>query len=580
MELMHTSVAPSRVLGVPPAFSKLLLLASIGVATASAQVVIAPTTPQVGSSNPVTAEPLVSRPHTKPCVVQLLTNSAFESFTPAPLTYTPPAACPGPWAKVVLTADFTVTAGIQYDRSAWFYLNNVNIFYGTTAEPGSKLSPSWHVERDLTDLSALFKSPQTGAASIGNIVNSTYTGIIYANAALEFYPASWQAQAPVVPDIVDSLSSGNSPATLNTGADQVTQTVTLPRNTEKVYLDVISQSQIGDEFWYFCVPNDVAGELESCGNSAFRETEISIDGKPAGVAPVYPWIFTGGLDPYLWIPITGVQTLNFKPYRVDLTPFAGVLGDGSEHTVAISVFNANGYFLSTANLLVYTDHGSKEVTGGLLSNTLSAEPTPQVSENLATDSAGTTTGTVAVGSDRAFTISGYVNTSHGRVETTVEQKVNFLSTQTFDVNPNIGPDNQSTVQTSTVDSETTTRTGFLVEKVTKHISFPLTLNYALAYNANGTYTQVVSSNQQDVHTEAKTLNNFPIYESNSQEQVSSKDTLQYDANFNLTAAGVGKSSASYLSNDSLGDCYSRSLTAANQVLTSVTDGKGCHQGWF
>ncbi|WP_260735865.1 peptide-N4-asparagine amidase [Tunturiibacter lichenicola] len=577
---MNRAFASSHVVGILPSISKLLLILSLSTVVVPAQVIVAPTTPQVGSSNPVTAEPLVSRPHTKPCVVQLLTNSAFESFTPAPLNYTPPAACPGPWAKVVLTADFTVSAGIQYDRSAWFYLNNVNIFYGTTAEPGSKLSPSWHVERDLTDLSALFKSPQTGAASIGNIVNSSYTGIIYANAALEFYPASWQAQAPVVPDIVDSLSSGNSPATLNTGADQVTQTVTLPRNVEKVYLDVISQSQIGDEFWYFCVPNDVAGELESCGNSAFRETEISIDGKPAGVAPVYPWIFTGGLDPYLWIPITGVQTLNFKPYRVDLTPFAGVLGDGSEHTVAISVFNANGYFLSTANLLVYTDHGSKEVTGGLLSNTLSAEPTPQVSENLATDSTGTTTGTVAVGSDRSFTISGYVNTSHGRVETTVEQKINFLSTQTFDVNPNVGPDNQSTVQTSTVDSETTTRTGFLVEKVAKHISFPLTLNYALTYNANGTYTQVVSSNQQDVHTEAKTLNNFPIYESNSQEQVSSKDTLQYDANFNLTAAGVGKSSASYLSHDSLGECYSRSLTAANQILTSVTDGKGCHQGWF
>ena len=37
-----------------------------------------------------------------------------------------------------------------------------------------------------------------------------------------------------------------------------------------------------------CVPNDVASELESCGNTGFRETEISIDGIPAGFAPVYP----------------------------------------------------------------------------------------------------------------------------------------------------------------------------------------------------------------------------------------------------------------------------------------------------
>lgn len=86
---------------------------------------------------------------------------------------------------------------------------------------------------------------------------------------------------------------------------------------------MITQSQIGDEFWYTCVPNDVATELESCGGTAFREAEVSIDGTPAGVAPVYPWIYTGGVDPFFWEPIPGVQTLNFIPYRVDLTPFAG-----------------------------------------------------------------------------------------------------------------------------------------------------------------------------------------------------------------------------------------------------------------
>jgi Peptide N-acetyl-beta-D-glucosaminyl asparaginase amidase A len=574
---MSRTFASSHVVGILPSISKLLLILSIGTVVVPAQVVPVPPTPQVGSSNPATAEPQVTRPPTKPCVVSLMNNVPFENFNGAPLTYTPPAACPGPWAKVVLTADFNVTAGRQFDRSAWFYLNGVNIFYGTTAEPRAKLSPSWHIERDLTDLSALFKSPQTGLASIGNTVDSTYTSIIYASAQLEFYPASWLAPPPVVPDIVVPVSSGNGPATLNTATDQNTATLNLPRNVEKVYLDVISQSQIGDEFWYFCVPNDVAGELESCGNSAFRETEISIDGKPAGVAPVYPWIFTGGLDPYLWEPITGVQTLDFKPYRVDLTPFAGVLGDGSQHTVAISVFNANGYFLSTANMLIYTDRGSKEVTGGLLSNTLDAAPTPEVTENLATDSSGTTKGTVAVGSNRTFSITGYVNTSHGRIETTVAQKINFLSTQTFDVNPAVGPDTQNAVQTSTVDSETTTRDGFLVQKVEKHISFPLTIDYTLIYNADGTYTQTASVNQQNQITEAKSLNGFPLAQSSQQEQVSSKDVIPLDANFSITAPGVGSSNASYISKDALGDCYSRSLTAANQILTSVTDGKGCRE---
>ena len=70
----------------------------------------------------------------------------------------------------------------------------------------------------------------------------------------------------------------------------------------------------------------------------------------------------------------GVQTFNFKPYRVDLTPFAGLLSDGAAHTVALSVFNADNYFSTTASLLLYLDHGKKRVTGAVTRNTLVASP--------------------------------------------------------------------------------------------------------------------------------------------------------------------------------------------------------------
>jgi len=562
----------------PALVSTFALVAGFAASTAVfGQVVVVPTTPVVGSSNPVSAEPPVTRPSTKPCVVSLLKEQEFADYSAQPMSFTPPAGCKGPWAKVVLTADFTVTAGVQYDRTASFYLGNANIFYGTTAEPRSALSPSWHIERDVTDLSAIFKTAQTGQAVVYNIVNSTYTGIIYANAQLEFYPASWKDAPAVVPDIVVPVSGTNNSYELDSTTSAVTQALSLPKNVEKVYLDVIAQSQSQDEFWYFSVPNDVTGELESYGNTSFRETEVTIDGKPAGVAPVYPWIYTGGLDPYLWEPITGVQTLNFKPYRVDLTPFAGVLGDGAEHTVGVSVYNANSYFLATANLLVYQDHGRATVSGGLLSNTLSAAPVPVVTENLTTDASGTTTGTVAVGSNRKYTVSGYVETSHGRVETTVDAKVDFLSTQTFDVNGNTGPDIQNAVQTSTVNSTTTTKSGFLVETDSKQVSYPLTLDYAYTINADGSSQQVVTSDQKDLITESKALNGFTLFGKETDEEVKSNDTLSFNASGNLTAAGKGSSSASYVSKDSLGDCYSRTLAAANQKLTAVTTDASCHE---
>jgi hypothetical protein len=556
-----------------------LLLASpvLALTIAQAQVVIVPTTPQIGSSNPVTAEPLVTRPSTKPCIVPILSEASFIGFSGNSIAYTPPAACPGPWAKVVLTVDLTVSAGRQFDRTAEFIIGGANIFYGTTSEPRSKLGPAWHVERDVTDLSAIFKKPQTGIAEIGNVVDSTYTGIIYANAALEFYPASWRDPAPIVADVVIPVDdTGGDAGSVNSG-QQITQVLNLPTNVEKVYLDVISQSQSSDEFWYLCVPNDQAANLESCGNTAFRETEITLDGNPAGVAPVYPWIYTGGIDPYLWEPITGVQTLDFKPYRVNLTPFAGVLADGLPHTVGIGVYNADSYFLVTGNVLVFTDHGRKHTSGGIISNNLTLNPTPTVNENLTTDATGTTTGTVSVDSKRKFEIKGFVETSHGRVETTVDQTVNFLNSQVVDINPNVGPDDQDVTQTTTVDSTTTTRQGYLFETETQHFSYPFKLNYVFNYNPDGTYTQTVTSDQQDIVSKAKAINGWEYFNTEYTEGVKSNDTLQFDASFNLTAAGVGSSSASYVSKDSLGNCYSRSLASANQLLTSVTDGKECRK---
>ncbi len=556
-----------------PTFVRSAAAALAIAVTASAQVVTVPVKPVVGSSNPATAEPAVTRPTTRPCTVTLFDNQVFNDYSAHPISYAPPTGCgKSHWAKVVLTVDFTVSAGRQFDRTASFYLGNANIFYGTTAEPRAALSPSWHVERDVTDLSALFKSAQTGQAIVYNIVNDTYTGVIYGTAKLLFYPSDFRNAAAIVPDAVIPVSGVNSPYELDTTGSELTTSVVAPRNTVKAYLDVIAQSQSADEFWYLCVPNDVAGELESCPSTAFRETEITIDGKPAGVAPVYPWIYTGGIDPYLWEPITGVQTLNFKPYRVDLSPFAGVLSDGQPHTVGVSVFNASSYFLATANLLLYADPFRQRTGGGLLEDTLSIAPTPQVVEKLTTDASGNTTGTVTVTSNRTFTVKGYVNTALGRVENTVEQTVDFNSTQTFNVGAN---EIQNAVQTSTVNSKATSQIGFVKEVVDKHTSFPLTLDYAYTFNADNSSQQAVTSDQKAIEVETRSINGLPIFGSTVREHVHSNDTLHFAADGSLVSATPSTSFANYKSDDTLGNCYSRKLTAAARVLTSVTDGEGC-----
>lgn len=527
--------------------------------------------PTVGSSNTATADPPVPRPATTPCAVQLFSNLAFADFSPKPFTYTPPAGCPAPWAKVVLEADFSVTAGRQFDRTAQIAVGHVNVYYGTTAEPSASVSPSWHVERDLTDYSPLFRTAQSGDVNLGNLVNSTYTGVLHGSARVLFYPTSHSAPAPRTADAVLPLSTDpGGAALLATTASVLAPTFSLPANVESAYLDVIPQSQSNDEFWYTCVPNDVAGELFSCGNTAFREAEVTIDGQPAGVAPVYPWIFTGGIDPLLWRPIPGVQTLNFLPYRVDLTPFAGVLSNGQPHQVGVSVYNANNYFLVAASLLLYLDHGAAHVTGAVTQNTIGAIPAPTVSENLATAADGTITGTVTTREQRAFTLAGYVNTSHGRVDTTVRQALSFSNQQQFIVSD--AQYVQNITQSTQILSGVDTRQGGSVAHTDQHFSYPLTLDINFVANADGSSQQTTTVDQK---LESQTARlGIPPFLGLVSNAVKSADTLLFDASGALTGYKDRQSSQDYFALSTDG-CYSRSIASANGVLTSVTDGKGC-----
>jgi len=529
---------------------------------------------QIGSSNTVTADPLVPRPHEETCIVQLFSDFQFVNFNIQGYQFTPPADCPGPWEKVVFTADFNVTAGRQFDRSAIVDLGFVNLYFGTTPEPRHNLAPSWHVERDVTDYSALFTSAQSGHIILGNLVNSTYTGVISGSAALEFYPKQGDRgrddparPADAVYPLVQSNGHGgfNEPAFLHTSTDQVATTLTLPRNIERAYLDVITQSQSNDEFWYSCVPNDVAGPLQSCGGTAFREAEVSIDGQPAGVAPVYPWIYTGGVDPFFWEPIPGVQTLNFVPYRMDLTPFAGVLSNGQMHTVALSVFNANNYFAATGTLLVYLDHHSEQVTGEVFANTIGSAPNPSINEDLHLDVSGFGTATVTTTSSREFKVAGFVNTSHGRVETEVHQTVNFNNLQNFTINASTYI--QDIKQTTQVGSRTVTSSGFTFFEATESFSYPLTLNLDLTFLPDGTVTQQGVASLEFKHDILT-----PFFSSSVRNKVDSTDTLDLSSSFSITGNSGQQSSQHYILFDTRGDAYDCSLAAQNNVLIAASEG--------
>jgi hypothetical protein len=429
---MHVSIprAARRTHAVPLRAAAAAVAVAFAVPAALAGSFAAPPVPPVGTDTVATADLLVKRPASTPCVVPLFTNHDFIGFDPFPLTYTPPAGCPGPWAKVVLQADLQVTAGRQYDRTAVIDVGGVNLYFGTTMEPGHATARAWHVERDVTDYSTTLRTAQSGEAILYNLIDQTYTGHIIGSASLAFYPPTADVPATKTAHVVLPLAP--SLVALSPTNPVLTTPLTLPTNVERLYLDVIAQSQASDEFWYTCVPDQYAGVLQSCGGGPFREVDVAIDGTPAGVAPIFPWIYSGGISPYLWYPTPGVQTLNFAPSRIDLTPFAGQVNDGKTHTLTLQVYDAQDNFSVTGTLMAWTDVGSQIVPGSVITNTLAA-PVVNVNAKDLRIKGSNAHGRLQVSSTRDFTIAGVVNTSHGQVTTSITTHMGFVNTQHFDI---------------------------------------------------------------------------------------------------------------------------------------------------
>jgi Peptide N-acetyl-beta-D-glucosaminyl asparaginase amidase A len=561
-------------------FVSLLTASLVPIPTVLAQS----TNRQIGTQFEVTADSLVPRPAEQPCVVPLFANYQFAHFSQSTQTFefTPPGNCAGPWEKVVLEADFSENGGVQFDRTASLYIANANLYFGTTPEPLATLTNTWHIERDVTDYSALFATPQQGTIVLANCTtdcpppfNTTLNGVFTVNASLEFYPAQrghgddsnrgndhrgQRAPDQVLPLTQTNGSGGiNLPATLGSPTDQLSTTFTLPANTEQAYLDVVSQSQSTDEQWYGCFPNDLAGinDVYGCGNTDFRETEVAIDGKLAGIAPVSPWVFTGFL-PDQWVPMPGAQTLDFVPYRVNLTPFAGLLSNGQPHTIALSVFNDDNFFSATASLLLFLDSRSTQVTGAVTKNTLTG-PTPVVTENL--QGTSTVTGTINVAVNRNFTIAGYVHTSHGKVTTTVSAQQNFSGTQTIDfdtVNATV-LDQKTDVENSV--SSATTVSGDEGTVVTQdNFSFPITVDFIFPVSSSP-FGFTVTTGQKYQAGKAVSRGGHVIYAKAVTNSV------------NATDLSPASSSQSYTSSDSDGTFYNCHIASANNILTTVS--RGC-----
>lgn len=489
--------------------------------------------------DPLTAAPPVARPHTASCRVTLA-EAQFRGYTPYRGTYAPPRDCGDRWSKVVLRLDGKVK-GRQFDRLGQLDVGGVEILRTSTPEP-SPDGIEWHVEKDVTRYSDTFRGPQDVEMLIGNVVDDTYTGVIDVKVTLTFYAGRPETPAP---DRVLTLTDTPDGATLTT-----------PRNSERIVAEVYATGSGGgcEEFWYLTVA-DPASYSCKADHGPYREVRVTVDGRLAGIASPFPNVWTGGWsNPFLWYVVPAPRAFDVKPLTYDLTPFAGILDDGRPHRVEVSVAGVptgQSGWSAPVNVLVWQDAHRAQLTGALTSD----RATDVVNSSVYTPG---TENRVDTRAGHALTVSGYLDTSHGRVTTTVTRTLANTSAHRW-----TDGENTDGLDATWTDDETVTTRG---AHGPAH-----TIRTHRTYTMNG----VTTIGADDRLRTELTLGDRASTENRQGDRRTAwsrlDDTYSGDASYTLGVPrdqrhAVGTSGERYRVTGSDG-CYDRSLTVVQGVLT-------------
>lgn len=576
-------------------------LAPARTAPGEALDLVATAIPPAGTRDTVLIGPPVPRPSGTPCVVELFRDAALPEAGIAwfngdgVFPYAPPAQCPGPWAKVILKVSFRNDAPASYLDGlmlAQVSLAGVPLYSGGGQD--NDVPTHWRVERDVTDYSALLAQPGDGTleARASPRYPPDFQQPFYASATLLFYPPTPVNRVPRVADEVHPLTS-NGWQQVSTPANQVGTTLTLPRNVERAYLDVMAHPAYGNDlFWFTCMPDaamsafpelasrlaigpnrrGLEGDLPSqgCRGGSFRQVLVRIDDEPAGLAAVFPRLYpqvNPDRGPGLAQPAPPPLALNFMPYRVDLSPFAGKLSDGQPHKVALSMVSGGTItaFDLTGTLLVYRDAGTPQITGAVTGNTLAgASLDPIVDTSLARDAAtGRVGGTVTTTFAHSHVIEGYVETSRGRIQHRVEQRLAFDNRLMPDaLGTGEGEQDDYRLQVR-LDSTITgisrrTRGVTVLAEDTETFAYPLVLDY---HGASLDLQQAFTRN--GAHSRPGVVRYYT--------------RLEHRANVAIDA-DQQLGDQRYRFRDSHGGCYSADMAAEGGALAAYTQGTDCPDG--
>ncbi|XP_062190267.1 peptide-N4-(N-acetyl-beta-glucosaminyl)asparagine amidase A-like [Phragmites australis] len=481
-----------------------------------------------------------------PCSTLLLKHSFAFTLTKPPVTvaYSPPSCLLDAGAAVSLAVlEWRAECGgVQYDRIFGVWLGGAELLRGSTAEPRPG-GVTWSVSKDVTRYASLLATGNsTLAVYLGNLIDDTYNGVYHANLTLHLYfrrAARSAAPEPAPADVVVPVSRS---LPLNDGLWFVVQNatdvqstrLTVPANAYRAVLEVYVSSHYSDEFWYMNTPDQ---------NGPFREVTVLLDGDVVGAVWPFPVIYTGGINPLIWRPITSIGSFNLPTYDIELTPFLGKLLNGEDHELGFAVTNALNSWYVDANLHLWLDPKSSKTTGGLI-----AYDAPKLAGSIVSHSADGIDGQYESTASRNITATGWVSSSLGNVTTTFTQRLTFANTNVVSSHGSAQAINQTTDASTNVDGG-----GAYAQKL--HQSFPLYI--FLGGDGSGTSSQRLMRRVEIAFDEARSGGGAATSTLRNEQAAAVEVTLRDDA----VVGTSWRMHQTYAYGASDGGCYLRNVSS-------------------
>ncbi|TYJ48359.1 hypothetical protein E1A91_A01G056300v1 [Gossypium mustelinum] len=518
----------------------------------------------------------INVPTTTPCTLSVLQHDFGFTYGKPPVlaNYSFPSDCPyQEFSKIVLEWNATCK-GRQFDRIFGVWLSGVELLRSCTAEPRAT-GIIWSVKKDITRYSSLLLSnkTQTFAVYMGNLVDKTYTGVYHVNVTLYFYPAvekmnlyeekarnlgsGFGSKADlIIPFSLDLPLNDGLWYEIENSTDVKVKEFEIPQNVYRAVLEVYVSFHENDEFWYGNLPNEyiAANNLTGfAGNGPFREVVVSLDDEVVGAIWPFTVVYTGGINPLLWRPISGIGSFDLPTYDIEISPFLGSLLDGKKHKLSFGVTNALNVWYIDANLHLWLDSNSAKTEGKLLQHKVAPLAVSSVLDFKGLN------GTFVTKTSRFVSSTGWVKSTYGTVTTESIQDLRYSNSMLMGKDGNLQIVNQTIHFDDSVYAKSPASN---VESKKSLKRFHLYLYSDDVDQGNGTLSMVANVTLG--------FNEKKFKDADARSPSSSLRNLQKGKGViiikdNLVVSGVGSTQQSY-NYDSSKFCYSRNISSSNYTI--------------